>query len=834
MPIESPNLDDLRYSRLLEELERRIPVYAPEWTNHNDSDPGITLLQLFAYLSEQVGYRLNRVPDKAHVALLALLGIRLAPARAATSRVAFFLANPRNHSGVRIVTGAEVTRRDQAPAVYETDVDHDLVPAEVVAWIATKNPYLWDLLRLDDAGYREPEPTDAELPPELPADDSDWMTVAWNGKKPAAKDLPLAPTPLLPASATGVAHPWLWLGLSFNEQRDAGFLGVEVTLHVVLDDDELPTAAADIECAPVPAAREIAPPPVDWLGYFDAETGTLRRIPGRIIDTTERLARSGIIRFAVPFSLGRPSQWVDLREAVVPTALDRCIDLATAVQSNLNTSGSIDLTGFQAALASALSAARAEVVTPAPVVAHPLDPKLRDPATINGWLRIGPLPENRSTHRVRHLGFNVVGVTHASTVVNEILGSTDGRPGQIFRLAHRNILAGTLALEIAESAERDALLVPWTEVSSLDVAGPFDKVYQLDAEAGIVQLGDGEHGAIPPLVPRAGQVLVRRYRHGGGEIGECDAGVINKLAVQITGLKAVVNVVPARGGADAETLDQAKERARKELSTRSRAVTSDDFAWIARQTPSVRVARAIVIPRRRPLPIVCPVPTQATPAPPPPPVDYCVAPGSGSYQTASPGTGSAEATPDCGPELPLVAGLDDMFEAPGVVTVVVVPDLGGFEPLPTPSFLRAVCRWLDRHRLVTTEVHVVPPQYCRLCRVYVRVRGKPGYTRLQLQELVLARLSTRLDVRLGGPAGGGAPFGGQVHVADLIAEVFRTEGIDGVEEFTASFVRTKSNAMPREGRLVRCPAGAGEFDRIALGPEETTSLEATTFTLATV
>ena len=396
------------------------------------------------------------------------------------------------------------------------------------------------------------------------------------------------------------------------------------------------------------------------------------------------------------------------------------------------------------------------------------------------------------------------------------------------------MLAGTLQLAIAESAEPGALLVPWAEVTSLDVAGPFDKLYELDAEAGLVYFGDGERGAIPPLVPRAGQVVARRYRHGGGVIGECDAGAINKLGVQVTGLSGVANVVPARGGADAETLDEAKERARKELSTRSRAVTSGDFAWIAEQTPGVRVARAIVVPRRRPLPIVCPPSAQPMPTPPFPPVDTCAAAEGGSLQLATPATAFGGTAPRCGPQLPVVAGLDDAFDAPGIVTLVVVPERAGFEPLPTPSFLRAVCAWLDRHRLVTTEIHVVPPQYCRLCNGYVRVRGKPGYTRLQLQELVLERLSTWLDVLVGGLEGNGAPFGAQVHVADLIAEIFRTEGIDGVEEFTASFVRTKSNASPREGRLARCPATAGEFDSIVLGAEETTSLEPTTFTLATV
>lgn len=835
MPIESPNLDDLRYSRILEELVRRIPVYAPEWTNHNDSDPGIALLQLFAYLAEQVGYRLNRVPDKAHVALLALLGIRLATARAATSQVAFLLASPRAHHGDLLPAGAEVTRRDDATVVYETDQNMDILPAQITAWIATKNPYLWDLLRLDETGRHEGKPEPFFLPPEVPTEDCDWMTLAWDGKRPKAKEMPLAPVPLLPASAMGIAHPWLWLGLSFNADRDAGFLGVEVTLHVVLDDDELPTASADITCVPLPAAAEIAPRPVDWLAYYDIDAETLRRVPGRVLDTTERLARSGTLRFTIPFSLGSPEHWVDLRKAEAPSPWDAGLVLMTALQQGMDaTTGTIDVTQFQTIFSKAVSTAQAEEVAPEPAVGHPLDPELRNPAHINGWLRIGPLGADRGAQRVRHLGFNVVGITHASTVLNEVLGTADGRPGQTYRLTHRNVLAATLELEIAESAEPGALLTPWTEVPTLDIAGPFDRAFELDAEAGIVRFGDGERGAIPLLVPRAGQVVARRYRHGGGVAGECAAGAIDKLAVQATGLAGVVNPVPARGGADTETLDEAKERARKELSTRCRAVTADDFVWIASQTPTVRVARAIVVPHRRPLAVVCPTPTQTATAAPPPPAEPCAPPDGGLQQWSSRLIQLAASGSACGPALPAIAGLDDDFHAPGLVSLVVVPDLAGFEPLPTPSFLRAVCAWLDRHRLVTTEVHVAPPQYCRLCNLYVQVRGRPGWTRLQLQELVLARLSRWLDVLVGGPNGDGAPFGGQLDVADLIAQILRTEGVERVEAFTASFVRTKSNAVPRTGQLVRCPTAAGDVDRILLAAEETTSLEAATFTLATV
>jgi hypothetical protein len=73
MPLQLPNLDDRRYADLVEEAKGLIPTYAPEWTNHNPSDPGITLIELFAYLSEMLIYRLNRVTPRNKVSFLWLL-----------------------------------------------------------------------------------------------------------------------------------------------------------------------------------------------------------------------------------------------------------------------------------------------------------------------------------------------------------------------------------------------------------------------------------------------------------------------------------------------------------------------------------------------------------------------------------------------------------------------------------------------------------------------------------------------------------------------------------------------------------------------------------------
>jgi hypothetical protein len=73
MPIPLPNLDDRRFADLVAEARAMIPRYAPEWTNHNPSDPGITLVELFAWLTEQLLYRVNLVPDASTLACLRLL-----------------------------------------------------------------------------------------------------------------------------------------------------------------------------------------------------------------------------------------------------------------------------------------------------------------------------------------------------------------------------------------------------------------------------------------------------------------------------------------------------------------------------------------------------------------------------------------------------------------------------------------------------------------------------------------------------------------------------------------------------------------------------------------
>ena len=93
MPLTIPTLDNRRYQDLLNEALARISVHNPEWTNFNESDPGVTLLELFAFLTENLLYRSNQIPERNRRKFLSLLGIPLALTLALLAAALDFIPN---------------------------------------------------------------------------------------------------------------------------------------------------------------------------------------------------------------------------------------------------------------------------------------------------------------------------------------------------------------------------------------------------------------------------------------------------------------------------------------------------------------------------------------------------------------------------------------------------------------------------------------------------------------------------------------------------------------------------------------------------------------------
>ena len=172
-------------------------------------------------------------------------------------------------------------------------------------------------------------------------------------------------------------------------------------------------------------------------------------------------------------------------------------------------------------------------------------------------MRIGPLDTATPSPKLRYIGFNVVPVTNAVTVTGELLGTTRraARP-DLPAGARQRSRPGRSRSAFRRAPIRTRCWSTWSEVDSLDGAGPNDRVFELDPEAGTLTFGDGKRGRIPPLVVDGRQRWWRCAIAGAAALpARWTPGTIIVSAAQFTGLAGVVNFVAARGGRDAETLD---------------------------------------------------------------------------------------------------------------------------------------------------------------------------------------------------------------------------------------------------------------------------------------
>jgi hypothetical protein len=216
------------------------------------------------------------------------------------------------------------------------------------------------------------------------------------------------------------------------------------------------------------------------------------------------------------------------------------------------------------------------------------------------------------------LWMNAAWATHRQHVERDILGTSDGNPGQSFSVlrAMGSVLEGEVVElrewfgagndweSVAEDAdpsavrlEKDsasgvvtAVWVRWTRVDHLFDSGPCDRHYVLDPAARLLRFGDGSHGMIPP----ARSQVVATYDSGGGVAANVAANTITELRGAVANLESVTNPVAASGGADVESAERVDERGPQRLRHRDRALTAEDFEWVAREaSPAVYHARCL-------------------------------------------------------------------------------------------------------------------------------------------------------------------------------------------------------------------------------------------------
>jgi predicted phage baseplate assembly protein len=129
MALPAPILDDRKFQDIVSEARSLIPGYCPEWTDHNLSDPGITFIELFAWMMDILLYRVNKVPEKSYIKFLELIGVRLMPAMPAKADITFRLSAPQNQP-VTIPKGTEaatVRTETQNALTFTTEKDMTII-----------------------------------------------------------------------------------------------------------------------------------------------------------------------------------------------------------------------------------------------------------------------------------------------------------------------------------------------------------------------------------------------------------------------------------------------------------------------------------------------------------------------------------------------------------------------------------------------------------------------------------------------------------------------------------------------------------------------------------
>jgi predicted phage baseplate assembly protein len=629
MALEAPRLDDRSFNDLMAEAVQRIPLYCPEWTDHNLSDPGITLIELFAWMTDIVLYRLNRVPDKHYVKFLELVGMRLREAEPARVPITFWLSAPQPEDRV-IEAGTPVaTTRTESESAITFTTDNDaaiLVPT--LQFIMSSKTSMEQHRLFTDYNFKRLE--------------TGFETITLFESDP--------PTP-----------------------DDALYLGFEQNLsyHVL---------GIEVEVAAAGSGFEPRNPPYIWevLGPGTEQEWVITEVE---YDGTHAFSESGVVRLHLP-EMRRDDRnrhqayWV------------RCRMMATE-ESN------------------------------API--YQVSPKVQY-ISASSW----------------GITINASNVTLAR---NEILGRSDGSPGQRFYLEHTPVVP-RLPGEHLEVRYDDGTKERWIEVSDFASSTPEDRHYTIDSMSGEVRLApalpqmDGTIKHYGAIIPKNAMLVMRAYRFGGGRAGNVARGSLNVLKTALPYVDRVGNRQPSLGGLDGESLEDLKVRAPGHLRSLGRAVTAADYEYLTHEAAPNQVERV-----------------------------YCLQP---------PATMAGE------------------------VRLLVIPEVPYFQGYIAPESLRLspevreqIVGFLDERRLLSTRLDVSEPTYHW---VQTEVRFRPAAKQIPdtVRQAVEARLYEYLNPVRGGDDGHGWTFGRSLFVSDLIALILSVPGVDfvrSVKLFPVSYDR---------------------------------------------
>jgi hypothetical protein len=712
--IPVPVLDDRSFDQLVSEAQARIPVHTPEWSNLNLSDPGMTLIDLFAFLTENLLYRSNRIPEANRLKFLSMLGISLEPPSPGVGMVT--ISDDKGPlSGLNLSAGTQV-QAGQVPfqitnsfsvlpvtaAVYykqpqtpdpATQAQYQLI---YQTFLQTSTDVLtyYQPVSLDPPATGKPDPVvDLGDPVNGTIDRSLWIALlARPGDQLGAARCAIAGQTLtigvypaaqvggeiLPPATTGSAlvDPGLVFEIAAPEPDPTGLAGPGFGIGPA-NYTGLPITYAD-PVLQAPGIVQVTLPAHDKLMIwaFDPEEEGTGDYPPRVDDATIASRILTWIRLRLPSATnGGSSSGTGISPATTSDPADQAAATGQGTAADTGSPcgcGCSDGTGTATLATSTALALAAQSA--------------------------------QFTGQLTWVGVNAVPIIQSVQVPNERAGTGTGTPFQTFTLANNPVLTDGAPGGFTVTVQAlDGTRQAWDPIDDIYAAQPNQQVYMLDPAAGQLTFGSGLQGARVPL----GSVVIVSYSYGGGPQGQAAIGAVNKSSALSSGY-SVTNPVATWGASLGESVSQGEQVITRWLQHRDRLVTAQDFKDLTQRTPAIDLGRVEVLPL---------------------------------FNPDQPDTGLAW---------------------PGMVTLLVIPHSDPLHPdAPTPDrqFLNAVCSWLDPRRLVTTELHVRGPCYQPIW-VSVGFEVLPGQVPSIVQQQVIAAVKAFLSPLTGGlpaSAPGGLP-----------------------------------------------------------------------------
>jgi hypothetical protein len=554
MPITLPIIDNRRYDELVAEALARIPVHTPEWTNYGKSDPGVTLIELFAWMTENLLYRANQIPERNRKKFLQLLRIPLYSATSAQGLITINneAASP-DPQPVVLNKGVEVMAGD---VPFRTTKALDVIPIEgrfyVKKTIANPTPEVKKYYQQLYASYRG---TPSDIEPKL------------------YEALPFPTRDGEPVSLSDTVDQSFWLALLVRES--------DVRLNVTPEQMRLRIANRTLTLGCVPSLSESRATLPAGRTFASKATVALR------VEAPKVPESGGLPQI---ISQRRPEyRALDIRTDSDLIAAPGVVEISIPDAGALRLWNNID---------------------PLEAGVNDLPPAIEDPAVdarLITWMRVTVTSGAAS---FLWMGINAVPVTQRAAILGERLPEGTGEPDQILRLSRAPVLPDSVRITVTHLGQETA----WTEIGDLTIAGsevpvpdprqpPGSRqtttasptVFMLNAESGEVRFGDGAHGARPP----EGATIRATYDAAVGAQGNVAANAINTSAALPEGFK-VSNPIRTWGGAEAETVAEGEKQISRYLQHRDRLVTIDDFEAITLRTPGVDIGRVEVLPNFHP------------------------------------------------------------------------------------------------------------------------------------------------------------------------------------------------------------------------------------------